>query len=122
MLAKRNRFSGPHPVRQLQRTGRAARLGPFSLRYAVRQKTPPEAPKFAVVVSKKVDKRAVVRNRIRRRIYGALDALLPHVPAGSEVAIGVFSVDVATMPAKDLEKTLQALLKKAQLITEDTLS
>lgn len=36
-------------------------------------------PKFGVIVSKRIDKKAVVRNRVRRIIYEAVRLLLPEV-------------------------------------------
>lgn len=36
-----------------------------------------EYPRFAVVVSKKISKKAVERNKIRRRFFHAIEELLP---------------------------------------------
>lgn len=47
------------------------------------------ASQFGVAVSKKVSKRAVVRNRLRRRIHAALICLLPHLRPGLWVLIAV---------------------------------
>jgi len=69
--------------------------------------------RLAVVVSKKVDRRAVARNRIRRRIYeifrtqGRLSGL------GVDVVIYVKIVDVATIPHKELSDQISKLTKKA---------
>lgn len=40
-------------------------------------------------ISQKVSKRAVVRNRIRRRLSAAMQVLLPHIPAGWKVVVVV---------------------------------
>ena len=45
--------------------------------------------RIAVVVSQKVHKRAVVRNRIRRQLQAGLQTLLPHLPAGLLLVITV---------------------------------
>lgn len=60
-------------------------------------------PQGAVVVSKKVAKTAPVRNRIRRRVYHALRALLPN--SGHSVVIYP-TKDVAKIPFKDLTEAL----------------
>ncbi len=48
-----------------------------------------EALRVAVVVSQKVSKRAVIRNRIRRRIQAGLQTLLPRLKAGWLLVITV---------------------------------
>ena len=68
-----------------------------------------------MVVSKKVEKSAVGRNRIRRRVYEALRKNLDYIPKKTDYIFVVFSKDVMTMPFKDLEKMLGELVKETQV-------
>lgn len=69
MLPKRGRLSAAE-VREILKSGRSARGGGVSAKYIRAQ-----GSKAAVVVSKKVAKTAVLRNRLRRAVYAALAAL-----------------------------------------------
>lgn len=64
MIAKNNRFHGHHSVTRVR--GGRVQLQDFKVFYAKSRK---EDYRMAVVVSKKVAKSAVTRNRIRRRLY-----------------------------------------------------
>ncbi len=68
MVPKPNRFHGRSAVSQMK--GRSKHGQMMSVKSSpVRSGSP---PRIAVVVSKKIDNRAVVRNRIRRRIFEAI--------------------------------------------------
>ena len=71
MLARQYRFSGQGGIRYVYRKGATVRRPHFTLRTVP---VDPSKTQVAVVVSKKVAKLAVTRNRIRRRIYAALEA------------------------------------------------
>jgi ribonuclease P protein component len=72
--------------------------------------------RFAVIVSKKVLKSAVGRNRIRRRVYEVLRATLPKINGPVDCLVMVFASDVETMDFKDLQEILLELLKKAGVV------
>ena len=75
MLPKRRRLRAAE-VREILRRGRSIRSGPYSVTYL----SGPAAA--AVVVSTKVAKTAVLRNRLRRRAYAVLGKVaLPDVQA-----------------------------------------
>lgn len=71
MLPKKARLTAAE-VREILKSGRSVRSGALSAKY----KTAPHA-KAAVVVSIKVAKSAVERNRLRRSAYLALRASMP---------------------------------------------
>lgn len=75
MLSKHNRLTA-REVREILKRGKTLRAPSLVAKYV--SGTP---AKFAVVISKKVAKKATERNKIRRAIYGALspDALTSHV-------------------------------------------
>lgn len=74
MIAFKYRFHGHGSLRFVYKNGQAIRTHLATLKYSPNPHR--ERPRFAVVVSKKVLKSAVGRNRIRRRVY---EALRPHL-------------------------------------------
>jgi ribonuclease P protein component len=70
-------------------------------------------PRFAVVVSKKIYKSAVRRNRIRRRIYECIRRELPNLSNAGDLAVIVTSAEVLTMPAVKLDSLVVQLLRQA---------
>jgi ribonuclease P protein component len=112
MLARSHRFHGYGSLRRTYSQGQTARGSLISLRYAPRPVGRPY--RVAVVVSRKVHKSAVVRNRIRRRIY-ELVRQSEDVPSATDFIFTVFSEQVATLEAEQLNKILNELLTKASL-------
>lgn len=70
------------------------------------------SPRVVVVVAKKVDKRAVVRNRVRRRVLGDLERHWQTVRPGYDIVVSVHT-DVSTMPAEKLHEHLFHALARA---------
>lgn len=71
--------------------------------------------RVAVVVSKKVEKTAVGRNRIRRRVYEALRLNMDYIPKKTDYIFVVYSKEVATMPFGKLEGLLGDLVKESKV-------
>ncbi len=72
-------------------------------------------PRFAVIVSAKVDKRAAKRNRMKRLIREAIQQLLPFI---KEQTSGVFVVRSAVPDHEDAVHALvRNLLAEKQLLT-----
>lgn len=69
-----------------------------------------------VVVGKKVSKRAVVRNRIRRRLVGILFSEWTTVRTGYDIVISVHS-DISELPTDTLKRHLTTALTRARVIT-----
>lgn len=67
------------------------------------------------MVSRKIHKSAVKRNRIRRRIYELVRARLPQLPVPTEMVITVYQAEVAEMSAEEITSAVDELLKKARL-------
>jgi ribonuclease P protein component len=117
MLTRAHRFHGYGSLRRTYSNGQTARGSLISLRYASR---PPGKPyRVAVVVSRKVHKSAVVRNRIRRRIYEYVRQS-ESVPQTTDLIFTVFSDKVASLEAKQLDTIMSELLTKANLQLKKT--
>lgn len=109
MLGRTHRFHGHSSLRRVYQAGLAARGPMMSLRYARRR---PEQPyRVAVVVSRKVHKSAVTRNRIRRRVYEQVRLAEP--AAGLDLVFTVFSEQLAELEAAKLAALVRDLLQKA---------
>jgi len=78
MLPKRQRLTAAE-VREILKSGRSARTATLSAKFISSKER-----KAAVVVSTKVAKSAVMRNRLRRAAY---DALRPVLPAGKSTVL-----------------------------------
>lgn len=72
--------------------------------------------RVAVVVSKKIHKSAVKRNRIRRRIYENIRPRLDAWKSPSEVVITVYQADLADMPQNELAQAIDDLLRRGKLL------
>lgn len=117
MLNKKYRFHSRGGVRYVYQKGKTIRTAKMSLVFV------PNLKKFtrvAVVVSKKVEKTAVGRNRIRRRIYEVIRKNFELVPKETDYVFVVFSRDILTMPFSELEKNLGELVEKSKVCYTNT--
>lgn len=71
--------------------------------------------RLAVVVSKKVEKTAVGRNRIRRRIYEALRVNMKDIPKKQDYIFVVYSKELLKMPFAEIEELLGELVAEAKV-------
>lgn len=69
MLNKKNRIGNPKVIEKLFDKGKLYKNHFLIFKY---EKSPSDTPQFAVVVSKKIYRKAVKRNRLRRQIYEIL--------------------------------------------------
>ena len=111
MLGRAHRFHGYNALNGVYRRGQTARTPMMSLRFADR--SPDKPYRVAVVVSRKVNKSAVARNRIRRRIYAAVREAGASISPGTDLVFTVFNDQVAELPPPELKETVAKLLGKA---------
>lgn len=71
-----------------------------------------------MVISKKIIKGAVGRNRVRRRVYEIIRHELPKLKSSQDMVFLVFSSEVATMPHEELVAAVKGLLAQANLYRE----
>jgi len=116
MLAYKNRFHGYNSLRYVYKNGQIVRSKYMTLKYShnPRRKT----PRVSVVVSKKVLKSAVGRNRIRRRIYEQIRHVLPQCPPQRDIVCIVTSAEVKTIESERLKQVVLGVFKEANLYTE----
>jgi ribonuclease P protein component len=114
MISRKYRFHGYGSLRYVYQHGKTVRGPVFALRYIKNERR--KIFRVAVVVSKKVNKSAVVRNRIRRRLYEQVRLMSNQITEPHDLVITVFNQSVADMPAPELVLQLTNLLNQAQLI------
>lgn len=112
MLNKKYRFHSRGGVRYVYQRGKTIRTPKMSLIFV---DNPKGFTRTGVVVSKKVEKSAVKRNRIRRRIYEILRLNFDKIPKEKDYLFVVFSKEVMKMPFLELEKLLGELVEQSKL-------
>jgi ribonuclease P protein component len=109
MLARKYRL--PSSVRLKQAS--VIRTPLFSLRFISNQLP---LCRFGFVVSKRIDKRAVIRNRTKRILRACFEAQLPRfIPGRDYVIIAQQRLD--TVQRQKLEKQVIEVLEHNQLVT-----
>jgi ribonuclease P protein component len=111
MIGRTHRFHGYGSLNGVYQRGQNVRGAMISLRFAKRD--PRRAYRVAVVVSRKVSKSAVVRNRIRRRIYEVVRQTATDIAPGTDLVFTVFDERIAELPSTELQHTVNGLLRKA---------
>jgi ribonuclease P protein component len=113
MLSSRNRFHGHGSLRFVHANGKIVRSRYFVCKYSANPRR--TTPRIAVIVSKKIIKSAVKRNRIRRRLYEAIRTELPKLSNQSDIVFIVVSVEVLTAESSDLTLAVQQAFSQAGL-------
>jgi ribonuclease P protein component len=114
MINRAHRFHGINALRHVYAHGRTVRSPLMAIRFMPNDRR--TSYRAAVVVSRKTNKSAVVRNRIRRRIYEILRRHEPQISRPYDIVVTVFSDEVATIDAEALEAEIHAQLEKAGII------
>ncbi len=110
MLAQKYRFHSRGGVRYVFQKGKTIRTPVLSLVFTPNTR---HFRRFGVVVSKKVLKHAVGRNRIRRRVYEAIRLELPNYPLPMDYLFVIYQKSIATMPFLELRRTIRELLDRS---------
>ncbi|HVX58786.1 MAG TPA: ribonuclease P protein component [Candidatus Saccharimonadales bacterium] len=110
MISARHRFHGYGSLRRVYREGRVAR-GQF---FAIKTLDNPRRKSYrlAVVVSRKVSKSAVARNRIRRRLYEVVRRFEPIILGPQDLVITVFNEQLLEESHQALESQVKKQLKQ----------
>lgn len=114
MIPRANRFHGYGSLRQVYQSGTTVR-GPL---FAVKALANPRRLGYrtAVVVSRKVEKSAVTRNRMRRRLYEAVRLLEDGITEPYDIVLTVFSSDLLSEPSDSLRAQVKSQLSAAGVL------
>jgi ribonuclease P protein component len=113
MIASRYRFHSRGGIKYTHSGGKQVRGDKISL--TVVKDTGRKNSRFAVIVSKKVLKSAVGRNRIRRRVYEVIRLEVPKFINQHDVLVSIYSKDIKDITHHELKNTLVGLFKAANL-------
>jgi ribonuclease P protein component len=108
VIRRANRFHGHNAVSRLR--GNVYHDSNLSLRYAKNTKSD---YRLAVVVSKKTASSAVVRNRIRRRVFEIVRTGRRTENIPIDMVIYIKTADVAKLDSEQLANEVSNLIKKA---------
>ena len=111
MLPRKNRLSSGYEYRRIRRLGRTYKCPLFNLTIL---ETGGKKPRFGIITSKRLDKRATVRNRMRRILAAALRDNLEELNKVVDVVI-VVRPGMLDADSKRARHFLDALFKQANL-------
>lgn len=113
MIPFRNRFHGHNSLRFVYKNGRVVRSR-FATIKSITNLNRTEH-RIAIIISKKVLKSAVRRNRIRRRIFEYIRNQLPRLNNNYDIAVIVSSSELYSMPYGELSEQLEQLFVQSNL-------
>lgn len=111
MIRQSNRFHGYGSLRYVYNRGKAVRGPVLGLRYSLNHKR--DSFRVAVVVSKKISKSAVARNRMRRRVYETVRQLTLAIDQPYDLVLTVFQDTLNQLTPAELEQQVKKLLDQA---------
>jgi ribonuclease P protein component len=114
MISRTHRFHGHGSLRYVYQHGQTVRGPLTSIKFVPNKKR--TSYRLSVVVSKKISKSAVVRNRIRRRLYEAFRSHEAEFTGIFDMVVTVFHEQVATLPADELARMVTAQLRQAAIL------
>lgn len=114
MISRRHRFHGYGSLKYVYRHGHIVRGPLFSIKHT--QNPRRKSYRFAVVVSKKINKSAITRNRIRRRLYEAMRLMETDIKGPHDIVLTVFHDSIADESFEKLDKQLRMQLRRAGIL------
>jgi ribonuclease P protein component len=114
MIAQLHRFHGYNSLRHVYSRGKSVRSSTVALKFIRNDRR--KTYRAAVVVSRKVHKSAVVRNRIRRRLYEVIRQHEKQISQPYDLVFTVFSEQLATAGHGQLTRQITELLTKSGII------
>ena len=119
MISRTNRFHGRAGLGRHYKQSKSVRSSLMALRFMPSRST---EYRLAVVVSRKVSKSAVIRNRIRRRIYEYVRILSSDFTMPFDLVIIVYDEKVAKLPTGQLRQDIIKMCQKAGVVPTQPLS
>ncbi len=120
MIIRVHRFHGYNALRHAYGRGQTVRGPMLAIKYLRNPKR--TSYRAAVVVSRKVHKSAVVRGRIRRRIYEIIRGQEDNIHEPYDIIVTVFSEQLAVVSASELHEAVVSQLERTGIVTAITKS
>lgn len=116
MISRAHRFHGRNSLRYVYQNGKTVRGPLFALKFVSNPRR--KSYRLAVVVSRKVNKSAVARNRMRRRLYGLVQGIEDQIQGPYDIVVTVFSSTVMDESYESLARQLNGQLEAAGIINK----
>ena len=117
MINRKHRFHGHGSLRFVYQNGKTLRGQYGAIKFVANPRR--KDYRMAVVVSRKVHKSAVVRNRIRRRIFEIVRREEPNITGAYDMVFTVFSDQVASISAEDLRQRIVSKMQEAGIVPSE---
>ncbi len=114
MLPKENRLKKKKDFEHVFKEGKGVKEDFLFLKFFPNKL---KQSRFGVVVSQKISKKAVTRNKLKRRIKKLIELNLPKIKRGKDVVL----VALPGLEARDIweiEKTINNLFKKSKIVND----
>lgn len=111
MLHRSHRFHGLGSLKRVYQHGQTVRTPLLAVKVLRNERR--HNYRAAVVVSRKVNKSAVVRNRLRRRVYEQLRLQGPQITAPFDMVFTVYGEQLNDLKPSQLHALVQDLLTRA---------
>jgi len=113
MLAKKHRLTGRSILEEVKKKGSLYQSDSFGI--LVRKREDDEPSRFAFIVSTKISKIAVARNKAKRKLREAVKQKMSKVVKGHDV---LFLAKKTTLDkkSKEIEKEVEAVFKESNLM------
>ena len=111
MISAKYRFHGHASLKYVFRHGQQARSKFFVIKYIENPRR--RYSRLSVVVSKKIFKSAVKRNRVRRQIYEISRPFISSSNQAIDAVINIYSPETLTASHEELTLQILPLLRKA---------
>lgn len=112
MLARKKRLSLKKEFGRIRQDGKNYDSPSFGLLVSYGS----DNPRVAFIVSKKIDKRSVVRNNIKRKFSDAITSFLPRLPQKTELVF-LARPKAVESTREELKNEIEAVLRRTRLIT-----
>lgn len=114
MITQKHRFRGHGSLKYVYSRGRTVRGPLFSVKSILNDRR--SSYRVAIVVSRKVHKSAVKRNRIRRRLYELIRQLDSQIAGPYDMVVTIFSDQIIETESAILNQQLMKQLNEAGVI------
>lgn len=114
MISRKNRFHGSGSLKFVLSRGKTVRGTLFAVKSIQNNRI--QSYRAAVVVGRKVQKSAVKRNRIRRRLFEIIRSLDHEITGHYDIVLTIFSDQILETPVAELEQQLKKQLKDSGVV------
>lgn len=118
MINRIHRFHGHNSLRYVYQNGQTVRGSQIALKYVLNTRR--TQYRLATVISKKVTKSAVKRNKMRRRIYEQVRLREAEIKKPYDLVITVFHDQLLDLKTTELQRLIDSQLRQAGIISSTT--